>query len=58
MRKLMNQKTEIKWWNHAWTHTTNFGKKNISPEGYTAWMTRRVRAVMGTLGLESSDNLD
>lgn len=54
----MNQKTEIKWWNHAWTHTTNFGKKNISPEGYTAWMTRRVRAVMGTLGLESSDNLD
>ena len=32
--------------------------KNISPEGYTAWMTRRVRAVMGTLGLESSDNLD
>ena len=29
--------------------------KNISPEGYIGWITRRIRAVMGTLGLESND---
>jgi hypothetical protein len=28
--------------------------KNISPERYIGWMTRRVRAMMGTLGLEST----
>ena len=29
--------------------------KNVSPEGYIGWMTRRIRAVMGTMGLESAD---
>jgi len=29
--------------------------KNIAPEGYIGWMTRRVRAMMGTMGLWSSD---
>jgi hypothetical protein len=29
--------------------------KNIQVEGYAGWMTRRIRAFMGTLGLESTE---
>jgi hypothetical protein len=31
--------------------------KNISPEGYVGWMNRRVRAMMGTMGLENTSTI-